>query len=278
MLDRLGSGDLPLLRDMPDQEKGCAGRFGVAHEIEGGGAHLGDRARSRFERRGPDGLDRIDGDDARRGCAIEGCQDVFDGSRRTQRHRRVAELHPGGPQTHLRHRFLARDVDGMAAQARVSRQSLQDQCGFPDARITADEQRRTGHEPAAAHPIEFGQAGDPPRRCIVGGLQILKGKGAAARRFAAPSACGQARTFFDDRVPAAARLALAGPFGMRRATGLAHKTRSCACHSNAPYHASTRNHRKVTRSPLTHIGAISPCGYCSPLRQGEGTVQDGPIR
>ena len=78
MLDRLGAGDLAVLGDMADQDQRRAGGFGIAHQIEAGGAHLGDGAGRGIQRPGPQGLDGIDGDDAGRLAAFERGQNVFD--------------------------------------------------------------------------------------------------------------------------------------------------------------------------------------------------------
>ena len=53
MLDRLGPGDLAILGDMAHQYQRRAGGFGEAHQIEAGGADLGDGAGRRIQRAGP---------------------------------------------------------------------------------------------------------------------------------------------------------------------------------------------------------------------------------
>jgi len=53
MLDRLGSGDLAVLGDMPYEQKRRAAGLGVTDEVEGGGAHLGDGARRGIQGAGP---------------------------------------------------------------------------------------------------------------------------------------------------------------------------------------------------------------------------------
>ena len=224
MLDRLWSCDLPIFGDMTDEQKRRAARLGVAHEIERRRAHLRDGAGCGFERRRPDRLDGIDGDDAGRFAAVERGENVLDTGRRAQRHRRLADAHARRAEAHLRHRLFAGDVDRMAARCRVGRQRLQDQRRFADTRIAAHEQRRARHESAARHAIEFGNAGDAARRRFVFGFQVFKREGTSARGPAATCASGKPRTFFGDRIPAAAGLALAGPFGVRGAAGLADES------------------------------------------------------
>ena len=74
MFDRLGTCDLAIFGHMPHENECGARRFGVAHEIVGSGAHLRDRSRRGFQRRGPDRLDRVDGDDAGRRSGFERCE------------------------------------------------------------------------------------------------------------------------------------------------------------------------------------------------------------
>ncbi len=159
MLDRLGAGDLAVLGDMADQQQRRAGCLGIAHQIEAGGAHLGDGAGRRIQRAGPQGLDGIDGDDAGRLAGFQGGQNVFDAGGGAQHQRRIGQVHAGGAHAHLRHRLFAGDIDGVAAILGILAQRLQDDGGFADARVAADQERGTGHQPAAGDAIEFGDAG-----------------------------------------------------------------------------------------------------------------------
>ena len=67
----------------------------------------------------------------------------------------------------------------MAAILGVLAQRLQDDGGFADAGIAADQQRRTRHQPAAGDAVEFGDAGGAARRRRVFGLQVFQGELAA---------------------------------------------------------------------------------------------------
>ena len=125
-------------------------------------------------------------------------------------------------QTHLGGRFLARDIDDAAARPRHRRAGLDQQRRLADARLPADQRRRTGHKPAAGDPIELGDAGHEPRLGLGRARQVLERKRAPGR---APSngraADAKRRRFLDDRIPLAARFAFSLPALRDRAAVLA---------------------------------------------------------
>ena len=97
---------------------------------------------------------------------------------------------------------------------RIVAQRLQDEGGFADAGIAADQQRRARHQPAAGDAVEFGDAGDAAGRRRVFGLQIFQRESAALEpACAALPPMGGGGAFLGDGVPAAAGFALARPFG-----------------------------------------------------------------
>ena len=96
MLDRLGSGDLAVLGDMADQKDRSTGGFRIPHQIEARGTHLRDGPGSGFEGSGPDRLDRVDGDNARRFSRFEGGENILDRGCRTERERRIRKAHARG--------------------------------------------------------------------------------------------------------------------------------------------------------------------------------------
>ena len=133
------------------------------------------------------------------------------------------QVHARGAHAHLRHRLFAGDVDGAAAALRIFAQRLQDQGGFADAGIAADQQRRTRHQAAAGDAVEFGDAGDAARRRRVFGLEVFQRESAALDAPRGAAADGRRGAFLDDGVPAAAGIALPDHLGMDRAAGLADK-------------------------------------------------------
>ena len=70
-----------------------------------------------------------------------------------------AEAEPFGAQPHLRHGFLAGNIDGAMAGAGEGGGDLQQQRRFADAGIAAEQQHRAAHQAAAGHAVEFGHAG-----------------------------------------------------------------------------------------------------------------------
>ena len=181
MLHRLGSGDLAVLGHMPHQQQRRAAGLGIADQIETGGADLGDGARRRIQRPGPQRLDGIDGDDGGgpilpfERARFQRGENVFDTGGRAQHQRRVGQPHAGGAHTHLRHRLLARDIDGMAAILGILAQRLQDDGGLADARIAADQQRRSRHQPAAGDAVELRDAGGAAFGRGVMRLEVFQG-------------------------------------------------------------------------------------------------------
>ena len=151
--------------------------------------------------------------------------DVLDRGFGGQLHRRVGEAQTLGAQPHLRHRFLAGDIDRAMAGPRHQAGSLRQQRRFADAGIAADQQHRAAHETAAGDAIEFGHPGGQ-----AGGIVALAGQ--AFQREQPALAFGADRdrhrgraggVFLDQRIPLAAGLALALPAVIRRAAVLADK-------------------------------------------------------
>ncbi len=160
-------------------------------------------------------------------------KDVLDAGGRAERDGGVGQLHARGAQTDLRHRFLARDVDRATARLGEGGERLQDQRRLADARIAADQQRRARHQPAAADPVELGNAGSAARRMGIGCPEVLEREGPSAR--AGPGAAARRRCtpLLHDRVPAAARVAAPRPFGMDGAAGLAGEGNRRSSHPRA---------------------------------------------
>src|SRR5229473_5871378 len=97
---------------------------------------------------------------------------------------------------------------------------LEQQGRFADSRIAADQDRRAGYEPAAANPIELGDAGQPTRRQHTRPSQADKPERAPTAAILGEPPLGEsagrtlARQFFDQAVPGAAAIAPTRPFGM----------------------------------------------------------------
>ena len=162
VLDDARTGDLPVLGDVADEDHGGAGLLGVADQGLRRGAHLGHRAGRGIGHVGPQRLDRVDDDEGRRLAVAEGGEDVLDAGFGREQHRRVGEPEPRGAEPDLGDRLLAGNIDDRGAPARQRAGGLQEQRRLADARVAADEQRRTAHESAAGDSVELADAGHRP--------------------------------------------------------------------------------------------------------------------
>jgi hypothetical protein len=72
---------------------------------------------------------------------------------------------PLGPELHLRDRLLARD-EQRAPFLRHLGERGQQQRRLADSRLTADEDERRRHQPAAEDAVELGHAGRDPLRFV----------------------------------------------------------------------------------------------------------------
>ena len=92
---------------------------------------------------------------------------------------------PLGAQPHLRHRFLAGDIDRAMAGARQRGGGLDQQRRFADAGIARHQQHRAAHEAAAGDAVEFGDAGRQARGVMrLAGQRLEREQAALARRAA----------------------------------------------------------------------------------------------
>ena len=216
MLDHAGAGDLAFLGDVADQNDRDADPLGKAGEFMCRSADLGDRTGGAVDIVGPHGLDRID-DGERRALGLERGEDVAQVGFGGELNRRVGEAKALRPHAHLGRGFFPGNVYRFQTLAGELRGGLQEQRRLADARVTADEDGRGGHEAAAEHAIEFAKpalrAGR--RRFFAAEIGQLHGPAAlAAQRFRGGT--GGQRRFLGKRVPVAAIVAAAGPFGAAR--------------------------------------------------------------
>ena len=166
VLDHARAGDLALLGDMADQDDGRAGRFGIADQRLGGGANLGDGARRRIGRVGPQRLDRIENDQVGPPAVGNRRQYVLDIGFRRQFNRRTGDAEPLRAKPDLRYRLFAGNINDAVALLRQCRRGLREQCGLADARIAANQQRRAAHEAAAGGAIKLAYARYDARRVL----------------------------------------------------------------------------------------------------------------
>ena len=182
---------------------------------------------------GPHGLDRIDDDQARRLAFRQGRDDVLDRRFRRQFDGGVTQSETLGAQAHLRHRFLAGDIDRPMTGARERGGGLDQQSRFADAGIAADQQDRAAHKAAAGDAVEFGNAGGQARGVMgLAGKRLEREQAAFARLATRP--CRTLGAFLAERVPFSAGLALALPAAEGGTAVLADEGQGASGHKNRP--------------------------------------------
>ena len=211
------AGDAALFRDVTNEEDRGAGFLRVTDETRGAFAHLADRPRRRGQRFGPQRLHRI-GDQQLRPHLRGLFEDALDAGfgQRAQAIQRQPQ--PRRAARHLRQRFLAGHVQ-RRQPAGHARQRLQQQCGFTDPRIAADQDHRAFDQTAAEHAVEFTDAGAGARVLVM--QHILQRRDLGRIDLAGPTAaprsrrCRRRRGFQHDlgeRIPRPAFAALPLPF------------------------------------------------------------------
>jgi len=137
--------------------------FGQAQQPPRRLAHLGDRARRRAEVGRVEGLNRVDHADVGPLRLQRRADDLELGLGEDLDVRRPAE--PLGTELHLGDRLLTRDQQRAVRCAHLL-ECGQQQGGLADAWLAADEHERRGHEAAAEHAVELGDAGRDPLRIL----------------------------------------------------------------------------------------------------------------
>jgi hypothetical protein len=230
VLDHPRSGDLAVLGDVTDEQDGGAGTLREPDQGLRGGTYLGDGAGRGFDRIGPHGLDRVDHDETRRLGVPQRRQNVLDRGLGRELDGGICDAQPLGAQPDLGHGLLAGNIDRPLAAPGDGGGDLDQQGGFADAWIAADEQHRAFHESAAGDPVEFGDARCEPRRFLRGAGQRLEREGAALAGRAHRGGFGCAGALFRDGVPLAAGIAFALPAPGHGAAVLADEGKRAAGH------------------------------------------------
>ena len=197
--------------------------FGECGQLMRRSADLRHRTGGGFDVVGPHRLDGID--DRQIGFfRLQRGQNIAQVGFGCQFYRAFGQPQPGGAHLHLCGGFLAGDIDHFQAIAGKTGGGLQQKGRFADAGITADQQRRRGHQPTAQHPVQFL---DPRLRARRGGGD--GGQIGQHQRMTALATqglgrgAGRQRPLFDDRIPRTTGITAPGPFRMDSATGSAGK-------------------------------------------------------
>ena len=192
VLDHAGAGDLAVLGDVADQDDGGAGFLGEADERLRRSRAPGSPCRARIR---PVSVHMvwIESMTTRRGVLPSDSVAMMSSTEVSAASSTGASRKPEplGAQPHLRHRFLAGDVDRAMAGAGERGGGLDQQRRFADAGIAAHQQHRAADEAAAGDAVEFGDAGGQARGLMrVAGERLereqaaLAGLAARARRAA----------------------------------------------------------------------------------------------
>ena len=169
MLQHLGTGDAPVLIYMAHDEKGNLISLTGVDEQLGALPHLGDAPRGGGDGGKADGLDGIHHHHIRlfRQDGFVNLLCVGGGGEED-----VISVHPQavGPQLHLAHALLPGYIE--EPQAGVDGAAhLEEDGGFADAGVAADQDGRAGDDAAAQHPVQLLHAGVIPHRFVGGNIR-----------------------------------------------------------------------------------------------------------
>ena len=100
------------------------------------------------------------------------------------RGRTVEQAEPARPEAHLRRGLLARRIEDADVRVRAAHESgrgLEQEGGLADPGLAAQEDERSGHEPAAEDTVQFADADGQPRDIRVADLGEWRGRRTARR-------------------------------------------------------------------------------------------------
>src|SRR4029453_4729289 len=182
----------------------------------------------------------------------ERCHDFFDGGLGRQFDLRPRKAEPLGAQSHLRYRFLARNVNRAMAAAGERGRDLDQQRRLADAGIAAEQQYRAAHKTAAGHAIEFGEPRRKARRVVSRAPERFERKEPPLAWGASGQLYGG--TLLGDRIPFAAGVALALPAAIGRPAVLADEVRFATGHDAALLHGLVRIPCALKAVPVACLG------------------------
>ena len=163
VLKRLRPREVAVLRHVADKNGRNVLAFRREQELRRRFAHLSDAAGRRLELDGKDGLHRVD-DDQRRLEPRDLFENALDAGLRQQVERRCADAKAVAAAFDLVLGFLAGRIEDWSDIGREMRGGLQQQRGFADARLAAQQHQRARNDAAAEHAIELADARREARR------------------------------------------------------------------------------------------------------------------
>ena len=210
MFQHPGAGQHALLGHVTDEHDSGVQLPRQTYGRGGHGPHLGDAAGSRVQVRREHGLHAVD-DDQRR-LQLPRLFQPFADVRGGQQVQLVFQaVQPFGPEPDLLRALLAADIEHPAVAGYAGR-GLQQQGGFADARLPAQQHGAAGDEAAAQHRVQLFDAGE--QALLFGGDDLAYGPGRRPAQVhpAREHALGLlGHLFFDQGVPGAAMRAFAHP-------------------------------------------------------------------
>ena len=163
VLERARPGQVPVLRDVTDEERRQRTVLGEAHELLRALAHLAQRP-GRAGRVGvDDGLDGVDREHVG-GVGLDVREHVCERGVGREEQLGAERAEPLGPQADLLGGLLGTDEEAARAAVGQATERLQEQGALAHAGLAPDEGDRAGHEAAAEHAIELADAGGPAGR------------------------------------------------------------------------------------------------------------------
>ena len=206
------AGNRAVFGDVADKNHGDAHLLGHAGELGGALAHLRHGAGRGGNLVGIHGLNRVD-DHHGRLVLFQSSLHRFQTDFRQQMHAVRIQPQTLRAQGDLLRRFFARHIQHFAF-FRHQGNGLQQQRGFADARVAAQQNHRTAHQPAAEHAVKFAHAGGLARHFGGGNFgQLLHLRGVRRPRLETGILrLGRGNAFLQG-VPLAAVRAFALPLG-----------------------------------------------------------------
>ena len=160
VLENARTGERAFFGYMPDQQRRAAALLGVSHQPRGALAHLRHAPRRLGHRLA---IQRLNGvrHQHRRRFTPRGVEQRLQPILRHHFELPAAQFQPARAQCQLLGGFLAADIQRRAGSADGG-ETLQQQSGFADAGVAAEQHGRAAYQPAAQHAVEFGAAAGQP--------------------------------------------------------------------------------------------------------------------
>ena len=200
VLEHAGTGQRAVLGDVPDEQHRGVLRLGHAHQLARDLADLGDRARGARQVGGVQRLHRVDHAHVRALLLDRRDHRLQIGLGDHRDPQRTVAAQPLGPQPDLRRGLLGGHVQRAVAVGEHVGQRHRRQRRLADPGRAADQDQRTGDDPAAEHAVELADPGTQPPLLV--GDDVCRAR--PARRRPRGTAPGRGRSLEPPR-PQAAR-------------------------------------------------------------------------